>query len=47
MSIKRLIKFIKSKKYHKCERHQMYFEEEHSRGIFCGVCHNTLSEEVF
>lgn len=42
-----IINWMADKNPHNCNNHEMYFEEEHSRGIFCGICHKTLSEEVF
>jgi len=31
MSLVDLIQYIKSKTYHRCERHEMYFEEYNER----------------
>jgi len=32
---------------HKCNNHQLYFEDELSRGTFCSVCNKTIDEEFF
>jgi hypothetical protein len=32
---------------HKCDNHQLYFEDELSRGTFCSVCNKTIDEEIF
>ena len=32
---------------HKCDNHQLYFEDELSRGTFCSVCNKTIDEEFF
>ena len=32
---------------HKCNNHQLYFEDKLSRGTFCSVCNKTLDEEIF
>ena len=32
---------------HKCDNHQLYFEDHTSRGTFCGVCNKTIDEEIF
>lgn len=32
---------------HKCNKHQLYFEDELSRGTFCSVCNKTIDEEFF
>jgi hypothetical protein len=36
-----------SSKKHNCNNHEMYFEDQFSRGLFCAKCHKTLSEEIF
>jgi len=33
--------------FHRCNNHQLYFEDELSRGTFCGVCNKTIDEEFF
>ena len=32
---------------HNCNGHQLYFEDELSRGTFCSVCNKTIDEEIF
>jgi len=32
---------------HNCNKHELYFEDELSRGTFCGVCNKTVDEEFF
>jgi hypothetical protein len=32
---------------HNCNKHELYFEDELSRGTFCGVCNKTIDEEFF
>jgi hypothetical protein len=32
---------------HNCTKHELYFEDELSRGTFCGVCNKTIDEEFF
>ena len=32
---------------HKCNKHELYFEDELSRGTFCSVCNKTIDEEIF
>jgi hypothetical protein len=32
---------------HNCDHHQLYFEDELSRGTFCSVCNKTIDEEIF
>ena len=32
---------------HNCNKHQLYFEDELSRGTFCSVCNKTIDEEIF
>ena len=32
---------------HNCNKHQLYFEDELSRGTFCSVCNKTVDEEIF
>jgi len=34
-------------KKHNCNHHQLYFEDELSRGTFCSVCNKTIDEEIF
>lgn len=46
MSLVDLIQYIKSKTFHRCERHEMYFEEYNERGTYCDVCLKTISHEV-
>jgi hypothetical protein len=36
-----------SKNNHNCNRHQMYFEDETSRGLVCGVCYTDISIEYY
>jgi hypothetical protein len=40
-------KAYSNKSSHDCEKHQMYFEADDSRGLFCSVCNITLSEEFY
>jgi hypothetical protein len=47
MSLVDLIKYIKSKTYHKCERNELYFEEYNVRGTFCAICLEPISYEVY
>jgi hypothetical protein len=47
MSLSDLIQYIKSKTYHKCERHEMYFEEYNERGTYCDFCLKTISSETY
>jgi hypothetical protein len=42
-----IMKWMSDKNPHNCNNHEMYFEEEHSRGMFCNICHKTLSQETF
>lgn len=37
----------KEKQKHKCNNHQLYFEDELSRGTFCSVCNKIIDEEIF
>lgn len=46
MSLSNLIRYIKSKTYHNCNNHQMYFEEYNVRGIYCGICLEIISSET-
>ena len=32
---------------HNCNKHELYFEDELSRGTFCSVCSKTIDEEIF
>ena len=32
---------------HNCNKHELYFEDELSRGTFCSVCNKTIDEEIF
>lgn len=32
---------------HNCNKHQLYFEDELSRGTFCSVCNKTIDQEFF
>jgi len=32
---------------HNCNRYELYFEDELSRGTFCSVCNKTIDEEIF
>jgi hypothetical protein len=34
-------------KLHRCMNHQFYFEEQDSRGIYCGVCHKDIDIEYY
>ena len=48
MSLSNLIRYIKSKTYHRCDRHEMYFEEYNVRGIYCDICLEPISyEEIY
>jgi len=46
MSLGNLIRYIKSKTYHNCEHHQMYFEEYNTRGVYCDICLKTISSHT-
>jgi len=43
--VRGIVRYTASK--HKCDNHQLYFEDELSRGTFCGVCNKTIDEEIF
>jgi hypothetical protein len=32
---------------HRCKNHNMYWEDEKGRGLFCGVCWNIIDEEIY
>ena len=32
---------------HDCNKHQLYFEDELSRGLFCGKCNRDISIEYY
>lgn len=32
---------------HNCNEWQMYWQEENTRGIYCAICGNTISEERY
>ena len=43
--VRGIVRYTASK--HKCDNHQLYFEDELSRGTFCSVCNKTIDEEIF
>jgi hypothetical protein len=32
---------------HDCNRHELYFEDELSRGLFCSICNRNISIEYY
>jgi hypothetical protein len=46
MNFNDIIQYIKSKLPHKCERHEMYFEEYNTRGVYCSLCLRTISSHT-
>jgi len=43
--VRGIVRYVASK--HNCDHHQLYFEDELSRGTFCSVCNKTIDEEFF
>jgi len=43
--VRGIVRYVASK--HNCDHHQLYFEDELSRGTFCSVCNKTIDEEIF
>ena len=39
--------YYTNKVSHNCNKHQLYFEDELSRGLFCGKCNRDISIEYY
>ena len=37
----------KEKQTHNCNKHELYFEDDVSRGTFCAICGKIIDEEIF
>ena len=43
--VRGIVRYVGKK--HNCNKHELYFEDELSRGTFCSVCSKTIDEEIF
>jgi hypothetical protein len=32
---------------HDCNKHELYYEDHDSRGLFCGICNRNISIEYY
>lgn len=38
---------LTNKLAHDCNKHELYYEDDISRGLFCGICQRNISIEYY